>query len=104
MNQIRTKLKEFRKSIIKQITAYLEKTSERVIYTIDLNEAYSPVLEESHDDDELTYTLDRIYLENGVPTFGGSSAVACSTWRYDQVSVEVLCDILEYLEKYQDNI
>ncbi len=71
----------------------------------DLDESNSPILIEDPDDSDFTFTLDRIRENSdGILEFDGSSCWDNTTLTEDEVGLEILGDIDEYLDGFKDEI
>lgn len=60
-----------------------------------------PIVEEG-DDDWDTYTLDSMYIEDGVLKFDGSSSDCNDSWDEDSISTDALLGIADELESIVD--
>ena len=60
-----------------------------------------PIVEEG-DDDWDTYTLDSMYIEDGVLKFDGSSSDGNGFWDEDSISTDALLGIADELESIVD--
>ena len=94
------KLKKKITSKIKEIVCKFP-DNRLVIYDIDMG--CSPILDEC-DDYNFTYTLDMLYIKNGILYLDGSCSCANYTWREDTIGIEALDGVLDFLEDHKEEI
>jgi hypothetical protein len=99
-----SKLKEIRQEAIDSIKALMKKHSLQQINAVDINEGSSPIIDENTCDENLTFTLDRVKLENDSLEFDGSSSCENSTWDEESIPTDALVSINEWLEENEDTI
>lgn len=98
---MRTKLNEIRKEAEAQIRELVPEWMHLEIADFDMGD--SPIVLEG-DEDEDTYTLDRIYYHDGKLRFDISSSCNNDTLKTKDVPTDALCDIAEYLKEYEGDI
>ena len=99
-----SKLKEIRQEAIDSIKALMKKHSLQQINAVDINEGSSPIIDKNTCDENLTFTLDRVKLENDSLEFDGSSSCENSTWDEESIPTDALVSINEWLEENEDTI
>ena len=97
-------LTELRNKIASQIKAIILSTHNDEIRIYDIDEGCSPILQEDEFDENNTYTLDKVYLRNGIVYLDGSSSHANFTWRQDSIGIEILAGILDFLQEHEEEI
>lgn len=97
-------LKELRAKIVGQIIDIVTSIDGDELSIVDIEEGYSPILQEDESDEDNTYTLDTLYVENGELYLDGSSSCENSTWRGSNLNIEILESVLEFLEEHEDEI
>lgn len=97
-------LTEFRNKIASQIKAIILSTHNDEIRIYDIDEGCSPILQDDEYDENNTYTLDKVYLRDGIVYLDGSSSYANFTWRQDNIDIETLAGVLEFLQEHDDEI
>lgn len=100
----KSKLNEIRQEAIDSIKALMKKHSLQQINAVDINEGSSPIIDEDTCDENLTFTLDRVKLENESLEFDGSSSCENSTWDEESIPTDALVSITEWLEENEDAI
>ncbi len=100
----KSKIQELRYALISQITSILKENGFDELQISDIDMGNSPVLQWDRVDDENTFTLDRIELRNGELSFDGSSSWSNHTWSQEDISLDALEDIFEFLEEHEDEI
>ena len=99
------RLKEIRNQAIGAITELMKKCNLKTIEAVDIDEGNSPILQENIDDEDGTYTLDRIGLDvQGNPYFEGSSCYDNVTFTIDTISTDALLEIQEWLEDNEEGL
>lgn len=97
-------LKELRAKIVGQIIEIVTAIDGDELYIVDIDEGCSPILQEDEFDENNTYTLDKVYVEQGELYLDGSSSYANFTWRGSNLHIEALEDVLEFLKEHEDQI
>lgn len=97
-------LTELRNKIASQIKAIILSTHNDEIRIYDIDEGCSPILQEDEYDENNTYTLDKVYLHDGILYLDGSSSYANFTWRQDNICIETLADVLDFLQEHVEKI
>ena len=100
----KSKLNEIRQEAIDSIKALMKKHSLQQINAVDINEGSSPIIDEDTCDENLTFTLDRVKLENESLEFDGSSSCENSTWDEESIPTDAHDSITEWLEENEDAI
>ena len=100
----KSKLNEIRQEAIDSIKALMKKHSLQQINAVDINEGSSPIIDEDTCDENLTFTLDRVKLENESLEFDGSSSCENSTWDEESIPTDALVLITDWLEENEDAI
>ena len=100
----KSKLHEIRQEAIDSIKALMKKHSLQQINAVDINEGSSPIIDEDTCDENLTFTLDRVKLENESLEFDGSSSCENSTWDEESIPTDALVLITDWLEENEDAI
>lgn len=93
---MRKQVQELKKSIIDEIKGTLQKHHFEEIYWSDIDEGCSPIIMEDHFDDNNTFTVDSV-TKDGV---WGSNCSENHFWKFDELFVEVLEEILNQLSDY----
>lgn len=97
-------LAKMRNKIASQIKAIILSTRNDEIRIYDIDEGCSPILQEDEYDENNTYTLDKVYLHNGIVYLDGSSSHANFTWRQDNIGIEILAGVLDFLQEHEEEI
>lgn len=97
-------IKKLRDKIASQIKAIILSTRNDEIRIYDIDEGCSPILQEDEFDENNNYTLDRVYLHNGLVYLDGSSSYANFTWRQDNIGIEILAGVLDFLQEHDEEI
>ena len=97
-------LTELRNKIASQIKAIILSTHNDEIRIYDIDEGCSPILQEDEYDENNTYTLDKVYLHDGIVYLDGSSSYASFTWRQDNINIETLAGVLDFLQEHVEDI
>lgn len=97
-------LTELRDKIASEIKAIILSTRNDEIRICDIDEGCSPILQEDEYDENNTYTLDKVYLHNGILYLDGSSSYANFTWRQDNIGIEILAGVLDFLQEHDEEI
>ena len=102
-------IKEFRKSLIKDITKRILDTKLARIEVSEIAMGDSPVLINNVNDDKSIFTLDRIDVSRKadggeIVWFDGSSAYRNTSLTIDEIGTDELAGILEWLELYEEEI
>lgn len=98
------KLNELRIESFNHISDILKKKGVKKIEVNEINGCYAPILQMG-DDDESTYTLDRVILEDfGRLTFEGSSSAYNISMNESAISTDSLVEIEAWLTDYEDDI
>ena len=97
-------LTELRNKIASQIKAIILSTHNDEIRIYDIDEGCSPILQEDEYDENNTYTLDKVYLHDGIVYLDGSSSYANFTWRQDNINIETLAGVLDFLQEHVEEI
>jgi len=95
---------ELRNKIVSQIKAIILSTHNDEIRIYDICKGYSPILQEDEFNENNTCTLDKVYLRDGIVYFDGSSSYASFTWTQDNLGIEILAGVLEFLQEHDDKI
>ena len=103
MNRLE-QLRQLRADVVKDIYRIVSATESGNIMISDIDEGCSPIIDEDVCDVDNTYTLDYVYIKDGCLYFDGSSSYDNDTWNQDSLSVDALCNVLEFLEKHEDRI
>ena len=106
---MKTKIREIREKLIAEILDWLDSHELDEVYAIDIDEGSSPIIQEDIEDENNTYTLDKVSRkkittragEFAILLFDGSSSHADYTWTEDEISTDALADIAEFLEEYE---
>ena len=105
MKDYKNKIRKIREEVVMYITAMFDKFNTDVLpLSFAINSGDFPILRDG-DEDENTYTLDRITWDgSGHISFDGSSSWDnISLWDYD-LDTDTLLEIYEYLEKHYGDI
>ena len=101
--EIREQIENVRRELVESVKKKMRGLS--VIEAYDLDEGSSPILMEDPTDCEFTFTLDRItQRKDGGLVFDGSSSCENAALTDDEIGLEVLCEIAEYLDEHEDKI
>lgn len=98
------RLNQLRAEVVKDIYRIVSATELGNILISEIDEGCSPIIDEDEYDENNTYTLDYVYIENDRLFFDGSSSYANYTWNQDNLSVDALCNVLEFLEDHEEKI
>lgn len=101
MKNYQEQIEEIRQEINNKIVAMLNKHDFQYEVTI-LGD--TPVLKSNEYDENLTFTLDCVGIRNTKVYFEGSSSCESITLWADQIYVEVLIDLYEWLVDNEDEI
>ena len=97
-------LAEIRKEAIARITNLLKKAGLTRLYISDYSDD-SPIVHEHPYDDNLTYTLDEVALEEGNKlTFYSSSSWENTSDTADQLDTDTLVSIADWMEDDEEEI
>ena len=97
--EIREQIENVRNELVESIKKKMRGIT--VIEAYDLDEGSSPILLEDPTD-QFTFTLDRItQRKDGGLVFEGSSICENAELTDDEIGLEVLCEIAEYLDKHE---
>ncbi len=104
---MKEKILQWKREIIEKIYDLLAHYDLDGLYISNIEEGYSPILQ--YDSlDEHTFTLDHIkrFIQDGQKhlSLDGSSSYENLTWDAEDLSVEILNDILEFLLDHEDEI
>ena len=99
-----SKLQKIREEAIAAIKALLAKYGLEQIDAVDIDEGCSPVVRRNPDNDDMTFTLDRVVLKDGKLLFDASSCFDNATFDEDSISTDALADILEWLGDNEETI
>ena len=99
-----SKLQKIRREAIEAIKALLAKYGLEQIDAVDIDEGCSPVVRRNPDNDDMTFTLDRVVLKDGKLLFDASSCFDNATFDEDSISTDALADIQEWLEENEETI
>lgn len=97
-------LTELRNKIASQIKDIILSTHNDEIRIYDIDEGCSPILQDDEYDENNTYTLDKVYIYNGILYLDGSSSYASFTWRQDNIGIEILAGVLDFLQEHEEEI
>ncbi len=98
-------LKDLRKQTIKEIKALMSKYNQHTIYAYDIDPGSSPVIREDPLNADFTFTLDDISIEgHGQLIFSASSSVDSFEINANDLDIETLIDVSEWLIKNEDAI
>ena len=97
-------IKQIKKDNLVIISSILELHKLTCMECAEISDGNTLILFENPDDDDRTMTLDRIKIENGKIVLEGSSAYNNTSILAEDVNVETLIDIVEWLEEYRDEI
>ena len=100
----KSKLNVLRQDAIDSIKALMKKHNLQQIDAVDIDEGSSPIIDEDTCDENLTFTLDRVKLENDSLEFDGSSSCENGTWDEESIPTDALVSISEWLEENEDTI
>lgn len=107
MNRRET-FRQLKAETIGAIVSKLVENNLTEVYMTDLDESTSPIVQENELDSNLTFTLDKIELtyKDGKPTltFDASSSCENATYGTDDLSIDILIGIAEFLEDYEDEL
>ena len=101
---IMKELTELRNKIALQIKAMILSTHNDEIRICDIDEGSSPILQEDEFDVNNTYTLDEVYLRDGIVYLDGSNSYTNFTWRQDNIGIEILAGVLDFLQEHEEEI
>ena len=102
---MRKKLNEIRETAIAIITAIMHKAGVDTICTYDFAGGDSPIVHEDPFDDNNSYTLDAIKLEeDGSLSFESSSCMSNTCDSEENLDAELLVGIAEWIQDYEDEI
>lgn len=101
--KIRERLENLRHEVIEQIISIVNSVGGE-LYIVDVYGGDSPIVQEDFFDENNTYTLDKITVEEGELYLDGSSSYANYTWRGDNLDIIRLVSVLDYLEEHEENI
>ena len=74
------------------------------LYITDFSEGDSPILQEDPDDENNIYTLDKLEIQFDKLYLDGSSSYANFTWTEDNLSIDALVGVAEFLDNYEEGI
>lgn len=95
-------LKLFRQKLIAEISKRILETGLSLIETADISSGSSPILINDVKNDQYTYTLDRITVDDDKNiVFEGSSAYDNEYIKIEQAGTDELAGILEWLKDYK---
>ena len=100
----KSKLNVLRQDAIDSIKALMKKHNLQQIDAVDIDEGSSPIIDEDTCDENLTFTLDRVKLENDSLEFDGSSSCENGNWDEESIPTDALVSISEWLEENEDTI
>lgn len=99
-NEIRKCVSGIRNELVESIKKKMRGLT--VIEAYDLDEGSSPILLEDPTECQFIFTLDRItQRKDGGLVFDGSSICENAALTDDEIGLEVLCEIAEYLDKHE---
>ncbi len=102
---IKNQLKQIRKIIADSIIALLAEFKLDRIEIAEIDEYDAPTLPLPDEyDNSCCYTLDRISIENNKVTFEGSSSCDSTEYDSDNLDVNSMLEILEWLEDHKSGI
>lgn len=64
----------------------------------------TPYIFEDTNDDEYSYALVRITLENGSLSFIGSNSIDTAVWHTNQIPTDKICAIADFIKSHEDYI
>ena len=99
----REKLNELRDEIVKHIKDIVNSVGGE-LYITDISEGTSPILQEDPDYENNTYTLDKLEVHFGNLHLDGSSSYSNFTWTEDNLSLDALVGVAEFLDDYEEEI
>lgn len=99
----RQKLNELRDEIVAHIKNIVDSVGGE-LYITDISEGNSPILQEDAYDENNTYTLDKLEIHFGKLLLDGSSSYANFTWTEDNLSIDALVGVAEFLDDYEVEI
>ncbi len=95
---------ELRNKIASQIKGIILSTHNDEIRIRDIDKGCSPILQKNEYDENDTYTLDKVYLRNSIVYLDGSNSYAYYTWRQDNINIEILANVLDFLQEHVEKI
>lgn len=103
MENKKTKLQEIRDAVVDGIHDLVVKHKHDVFDVMDLGG--TPVIWPSSDDQDFdTYTLDRVRIDKEDVLVDSSSSDNSRTDRVEDLSTDIIVDLLEFLEEYEEHI
>ena len=94
---------DIRKEIVDQIVELVKLGEEDELFISEFSPGESPLLKEGLDDSD-TFTLDSLILTEKGLEFNGSSNWTNISLREEDVSMDNLINILEFLDAYKEDI
>lgn len=98
------RIKKIRADVIKDIYRIIEGVESQEIFISDIEDGFSPILQVDEFDEDNDYTLDKVFIRDGKVYFTGSSCFADFTWSQENLCVEALCGVLDFLEEHEEEI
>lgn len=94
-----SRVSELKAQILTEIKDFLDSRNIVSLESVDVDEGNSPIIIENWDDENQTYTLDRIvrYDEYNAVKVDASSSYNSGTYDLDNLDIEVLEGILDWL-------
>lgn len=95
---------KLRKELCASIADILDKYGIDKLHVSDIDDCYSPIVMEDYMEANNSYTLDAILRKNGDIVFSASNAWNGYDFYINEIGLDFLADILDWLEDNEDEI
>lgn len=96
--------KRIRKDAAIRIKALMGRLGTDSLSSVDVSETEACWVADNYSDSRDTYTVDTVYLHGGEVVVDASNSSENISLTENSISVEALCNLAEWLEKYEQNI